>query len=425
MPQQSAGATTMTMIRPFQCYYASPELAHEVACPPYDAMSPRQRHEFAAANPRNYLNVMRSTEEFPEHERPEFDVNLQRNSARLQELIASGVFVFNDTPGFYLYRLEVDDHVQTGLIAELPVEEFETGSVKKHEHTRREKEEALIRYRDKVRASSTPISLTYSASEEIDRIVSRVQQREPLIDFTSDDGVRQTLWFIGEPKEIEALQEAFSDYDAVYLTDGHHRAAVCEKWAAKRREENPDHKGDEPYNFVLSALFPDRENRILEYNRVVHDLNGLSAAELIEALDEKFKVEKLDIDAPSEARPQARHQFGMYLDGQWHRLTAQDGLVDEDDPVHALDVCLLQDHVLEPLLGIEDPRQDPRIDYVPGCYGLDELARRVDEYSGVAFACHPTSVAELMAIADAGEVMPPKSTWFDPKVRSGLLVRLR
>ena len=276
-----------------------------------------------------------------------------------------------------------------------------------------------------MRASSTPISLTYSASEEVDRIVSAVQRREPLIDFTSGDGVQQTLWFIGEPKEIEALQEAFADYDAVYLTDGHHRAAVCEKWAAKRRQENPDHKGDEPYNFVLSALFPDRENRILEYNRVVHDLNGLSADELLEALDAKFTVERLDIDEPAEARPEARHQFGMYLDGQWYRLTAEEGLVDEDDPVHSLDVCLLQDHVLEPLLGIEDPRQDPRIDYVPGCYGLDELERRVDEYSGVAFACYPTSVAELMAIADAGEVMPPKSTWFDPKVRSGLLVRLR
>lgn len=413
----------MTTIRPFQCYHASPELAHEVACPAYDAMTPAQRHEFACAHPRNYLNVMRSAEEYPEAERPQFDENLQRNSEKLQQLIADGVFRFNDTPGFYLYRLAVDDHVQTGLVAELPVEEYDSGHVKKHEHTRRDKEDALIRYRDTVRASSTPISLTYPASDAIDRIVGEVQQREPLIDFTSDDGVRQTLWFIGDPREIEALQQAFAGYDAVYLTDGHHRAAVCQKWAARRRADNPDHSGDEPYNFVLSVLFPDRENRILEYNRVVHDLNGMTPEQLIEALRPKFDVAALDTDA--DVRPPRRHQFSMYLGGEWYRLTAHEGLVDEDDPVHSLDVCLLQDHVLGPLLGIEDPRQDPRLDYIPGCCGLDEIERRADREGGVAFVCHPTSVAELMAIADAGEVMPPKSTWFDPKVRSGLLVRLR
>lgn len=413
----------MTTIRPFQCYHASPELAHEVACPAYDAMTPAERHEYAEAHPHNYLNVMRSTEEFPADQRPEFDVNLQRNSARLQKLIADGVLVFNDTPGFYLYRLEVDGHVQNGLVAELPVAEFDQGGVKKHEHTRRDKEDTLIRYRDEVRASSTPISLTYPGCDEIDRMVDETRATEPLIDFTSEDGLHQTLWFIGDPRYIEALQKVFASYDAVYLTDGHHRAAVCQRWAAKRRAENPDHSGDEPYNFALTVLFPDRENRILEYNRVVRDLDGMSAEELIEALKEKFDVQRLEADA--EKRPPERHQFGMYVDKRWYRLVAHEGLVDESDPVHSLDVCLLQDHILGPLLGIEDPRQDPRLDYVPGCYPLEELERRVEQGGGVAFACYPTSAAELMAIADAGEVMPPKSTWFDPKVRSGLLVRLR
>lgn len=413
----------MTTIRPFPCYHVSPELAREVACPAYDAMTPRQRHEFAAANPRNYLNVMRSTEEYPESERPGFDLNLQRNSACLQRLIAEGVYVYNDRPGFYLYRLVVDDHVQNGLVAELPVEEYDQGGVKKHEHTRRDKEDTLIRYRDEVRASSTPISLTYPGSDEVDRIVDEVRETEPLIDFTSDDGVRQQLWFIGDPGYIKALERTFADFDAVYLTDGHHRAAVCQRWAAKRRAENPDHTGDEPYNFVLSVLFPDRENRILEYNRVVNDLGDLGPEQLIEALREHFEVERMDGD--DGYRPEARHQFGMYIDGHWYRLTAHDGLVDESDPVHSLDVCLLQTYILGPLLGIEDPRQDPRLDYVPGCYPIEELERRVDSDGGVAFACYPTSAAELMAIADAGEVMPPKSTWFDPKVRSGLLVRLR
>lgn len=413
----------MTMIRPFQCYHASPELAHEVACPAYDAMTPSERHEFAEAHPDNYLNVMRSTDEFPEEERPSFDVNLQRNSARLKDMIEKGVFVFNDTPGFYIYRLEVDGHVQNGLVAELPVEEFDEGGVKKHEHTRRDKEDILIRYRDQVRASSTPISLTYEGSDNVDRIVDEVHEDEPVIDFTSNDGVRQTLWFVGDPRHIEALQKAFSRYKAVYLTDGHHRAAVCQRWAAKRRAENPDHSGDEPYNFVLTVLFPDHENRILEYNRVVRDLNGLTPDDLIAAVGEKFDVELLSGDA--DKQPPARHQFGMYVGSHWYRLTAHEGLTNEDDPVHSLDVCLLQEHILGPLLGIDDPRQDPRLDYVPGCYPIEELERRVDQGGGVAFACYPTSVAELMAIADAGEVMPPKSTWFDPKVRSGLLVRLR
>lgn len=414
----------MTTIRPFECYYASPDLAKEVACPAYDAMTPRQRHEFAQAHPLNYLNVMRSCEEYPEDQRPPFDENLQRNSARLQALIRDGVFVYNDTPGLYLYRLAVDEHVQAGLIAEIPVDEFDDGHIRKHEHTQRDKEDTLIRYRDEVRASSTPISLTYPADPGIDRIVERVQAREPLIDFVSEDGVAQTIWFVGDAGDIRALQEAFAAFDALYLTDGHHRAAVCQKWAARRRAENPEHTGDEPYNFVLTAIFPDEQMRILEYNRVVRDLDGLSSEALLEALANKFDVQPLDGDA-ADARPRRRHQFSMYLDSRWYTLDAHDGLVDESDPVRSLDACLLQEHVLGPLLGIDDPRHDPRLDYVPGAFGLDELEDRVHRGWAVAFACHPTSVHELMAIADADEVMPPKSTWFDPKVRSGLLVRLR
>ena len=415
----------MTAIRPFQCYYASPELAKEVACPAYDAMTPGQRHEFALAHPLNYLNVMRSTDEYPEDQRPPFDENLQRNSARLQELIRDGVFVHNERAGVYVLRLAVDDHVQTGLIAEIPVEEFDQGGIKKHEHTRQDKEDVLIRYRDQVRASSTPISLTHPADPAVDRVFQQVQQREPLIDFVSDDGLAQTLWFVDDPAEIGALQDALARHPALYLTDGHHRTAVCQKWAAKRRAENPDHTGEEPYNFVLTAIFPDDQMRILEYNRLARDLQGQSLDDLLAGLAEDFHVEPLNIAAADEARPGRRHQFSMYCEQRWFSLTAPEGLVDESDPVRSLDVCVLQQRVLRPLLGIEDPRTDPRIDYVPGAFGLDELERRVHQGWAVAFACYPTSVQELMAIADAGEVMPPKSTWFDPKVRSGLLVRLR
>lgn len=415
----------MTAIRPFQCYYASPELAKDVACPAYDAMTPGQRHEFAHAHPLNYLNVMRSTEEFPEDQRPGFDENLQRNCDRLQELIRDHVFVFNERSGLYLYRLSVDGHVQTGLVAELPIAEFDEGRIKKHEHTQREKEDVLIRYRDRVRASSTPITLTYHADETVDELIERVQKHEPLIEFASEDGVTQTLWFVGEPDEIATLQQAFARQEALYLADGHHRTAVCQKWAAKRREENPEHTGDEPYNFVMVAMFPDDQMRILEYNRVVRDLNGLSEDEFLAALRERFEVEPLNIVAADEARPSKRHEFSMYLGSRWYGLAARSDLVPEDDPVRALDVCLLQEQIIGPILGVGDPRTDPRIDYVPGAFGQDELERRVQQGWAVAFACYPTSVSELMAVADAGEVMPPKSTWFDPKVRSGLLVRLR
>lgn len=415
----------MTAIRPFQCYYASPDLAHDVACPAYDAMTPGQRHEFALANPLNYLNVMRSTEEYPEDQRPPFDENLQRNSAKLQQLIRNRVFVFNDRPGVYIYRLSKGDHEQTGLIAEIPVDEFDSGGIKKHEHTRRDKEDVLIRYRDEVRASSTPISLTYPSDPVVGEVVARAKEQEPLIDFTSEDGVHQTIWFVGDPEEIRQLQQAFGKHEALYLTDGHHRTAVCQKWAAKRRAENPNHTGDEPYNYVLTAIFPDDQMRILEYNRLVHDLGGLSEDELLERIGEHFTVEPLNVVAADEARPQERHQFSMYIGSKWYALKAPDGLVPEDDPVRCLDVCLLQDYILGPILGIKDPRGDPRIDYVPGAFGLDEIERRVFGGWAVGFACYPTSVKELMAIADAGEVMPPKSTWFDPKVRSGLLVRLR
>ena len=415
----------MTTIRPFPCYYAHPDKARDVACPAYDAMTPSQRHDFALANPDNYLNVMRSTEEFPEFERPSFDLNLQRNSAKLQELLHNGTYVDNNTPAFYVYRLEVDGHSQTGIVVELPIEEFIEGRIKKHEHTRRDKEDALILYRDEVRASATPITMTYPAMDEVDAITTRVQQHAPLIDFSAPDGLKQTIWFVDNGDDIEALQAAFAKLDALYLTDGHHRSAVCERWAQKRREENPEHNGTERYNFVMAAVFPDRENRILEYNRVVRGLNGLSVEELIEQIKPFFEVEKLDITDTEMARPTERNQFTMYVDECWYRLTAYYDQVDHDDPVRSLDVCVLQDRILGPLLGIDDPRMDPRIDYVPGAFGIDELKRRVDEDWGVAFACYPTSIEELMRIADAGEVMPPKSTWFDPKVRSGLLVRLR
>ena len=427
----------MTQVHPFSCYVAQPGRASEIACPAYDAMTPAQRHQFASAHPDNYLNVMRSTNEFPEQERPSFDVNLQRNSSKLRELLSNGSYLKHDRPGFYIYQLETgrteageqkaNSHSQTGIVAELPVGEFQHGGVKKHEHTRRDKEDALILYRDKMRVSSTPVTLSYTDTPVIQTVVDQVTSNAPLIDFACiNDGLQQRLWFVDAPELIEKVQSGFAGLPAVYLTDGHHRSAVCERWAEQCREQNPEHRGDEAYNFVLSALFPDQQNRILEYNRYVTDLNGLTQGQFMAQLNQVFDIELLiGTETNQPVKPTTPHQFSMYINGQWCQLQARGELVCSEDPVQALDVQYLQTRVLDPILGITDPRADDRLDYVPGAFGLDELESRVNWGGGVAFACYPTSIAELKAVADAGKVMPPKSTWFDPKVRSGLLVRLR
>ena len=323
----------MAIIHPFTCYHAHPASAREVACPAYDAMTPGQRHEFALANPDNYLNVMRPADEFPAVDRPALDLNLQRNLAKLQQLLGDGTYIKNEVPGFYLYRLEVDNHVQTGLVVELPIQEFLEGHIKKHEHTRRDKEDALILYRDQVRASSTPITATYPTLEVVDAVTERIQRSEPLIDFTSPDGLKQTLWFIWDASDIQTLKTAFAGLDALYLTDGHHRSAVCQRWAKRRRDQNPDHSGGEAYNFILTALFPDRENRIFAYNRVVRGLNGLSADELIEKIRPHCDIEPLDVGATEGIKPTCRGQFSMYTNARWYLLSARPEQIVHHDPV--------------------------------------------------------------------------------------------
>jgi uncharacterized protein (DUF1015 family) len=419
LPSDYAG-----IVRPFDAYVVAPEAALKVVAPAYDALTPRERFRFAAAHPESYLNVIRSVEDFPEDLRPQAEELLRDNARRLRQLIERGRLLYNPQPGFYLYRLAVAGHAQVGVVAEVPVEAYEQGLVKRHEKTQQEREEKLTRYLEVVHASSSPICLTYRHHSEIDALVGDLVRSEPLIDFVAADGLEQSVWFVDDEASVRRLQELFAAVPALYLTDGHHRTAAASRYAATRRAANPRHTGDEAYGYMLAALFPDDQLRIQDYNRCVKDLNGHTPEGLLRALHEWFEVERLQCATPEAARPARRREMALRLAGAWYRLRVRPGAVPED-PLRSLDHSILQEHVLAPLLGIEDPRASRRVEYVPGPFGLSGLESRCRDGWDLAFAVHPTSIEELMRVADADEVMPPKSTWFDPKVRSGLFVRLR
>lgn len=415
----------MPTVRPFSGYLVTPERVHDVAAPAYDALTPAQRHRYALTHPDNYVNAMRSLEEFPESERPALDKLLRRNRDNLDTLLAQGAFAETNAPCLFIYRLSVDDHEQIGLVGEIPVDEYDRGIIKKHEHTQTTREDQLARYNDVVGASSSPICLTYMHHPEIDAVMEQCMQGPPAIDFVAEDGVAQSIWLIDDKDVQDRLQRCFAEVGEAYLTDGHHRAAAGSRFAEMRRQRNRRHMGEEAYNYLLVVLFPDDQVRILAYNRCVTDLNGLSVDELLEALSREFELQHLG-DMPAErAAPRGAREFSMVLDGSWYRLTIDPAKVAEHDPVASLDIAILHDRILAPILGVTDVRCDERCKSIAGAVGMEGLKERCREEGGVAFACHPMPIHQLMAVADAGLVMPPKSTWFDPKVRSGLFLRLR
>jgi uncharacterized protein (DUF1015 family) len=304
-------------------------------------------------------------------------------------------------------------------VAGASVDEYEADLIKKHEHTRPVKEDDRTRHIDALDANTGPVFLTYKARPDIDALVERLTTADPVYDFVAPDGIQHVLWVVDDPGDRDRLLDAFARVPELYVADGHHRSAAGTRIRALRRDANPEHTGDEAYNYFLSVIFPDDQMMILDYNRVVRDLHGLDPDSLKERIGERFEIVET-----AEGRPARRHCFGMYLAGRWYRLTAKDGTYPPDDPVKSLDVAILQDNLLAPVLGVGDPRADERIDFVGGIRGLTELERRVDSGEwAVAFALHPTSIDQLFAVADAGLVMPPKSTWFEPKLRSGLIVR--
>ncbi len=409
----------MARIEPFRAWRPAPRYAEQVASPPYDVLSSEEARAIAAANPKSFLHVVKPEVDLPSGVDQYAHEVYAKGAENLRRMIAEGVLIRESRPAFYLYRQRMGDHVQTGVVAGASVDEYEDGRIKKHENTRKVKEDDRTRHIEATGANTGPVFLAYRAMDPIDRLVDRLTTGGPVYDFEAEDGIRHTLWVVDAPDDVAALAGAFGQVPAMYVADGHHRSASAARVREARRRANPDHTGNEPYNFFLAVLFPHDQLKIMDYNRVVRDLNGLDPDAFLARVGEKFEVTET-----AEPRPSAPKEMGMFLGGRWYRLRARPGTYPEGDPVKCLDVAILQDNLLAPILGIGDPRTDERIDFVGGIRGLGELERRVGSGEwAVAFALYPTSIDQLFAVADAGKVMPPKSTWFEPKLRSGLIVR--
>lgn len=408
----------MAVVKPFLCIRPKEELAAQVAALPYDVYNRKEACEAVKGNPLSFLNIDRAETQFADDVDTYDDRVYQKARELLDAEIEDGTFVTDETPCYYIYELTMDGRTQTGITACCSIDDYQNGIIKKHENTREEKEIDRIRHVDTTNAHTGPIFLAYRDNKTIDEIVADVKKTAPLYDFTAPDGITHRVWQIGEGGLVNAVEEAFAGIPAAYIADGHHRAASAVKVGLKRRAENPDYTGEEEFNYFLAVLFPDEQLKILDYNRVVKDLNGLSKEEFLKAVSEKFQVREA---GKEPYRPAEKAAFGMYLDKIWYELKAKPEILD-DDPVKGLDVAILQDNLLTPILGIGDPRVDKRIDFIGGIRGLKELERRVSEDMTVAFAMYPTSIGELLSVADAGLLMPPKSTWFEPKLRSGLFI---
>lgn len=408
----------MAVIRPFACVRPVQALASQIAALPYDVYNRSEACEVVKNNPKSFLKVDRAETAFGDDVDTYDDRVYTKAGELLTGMIVNGEMIKDDEPGYYIYELTMDGRAQTGIAACASIDDYADGVIKKHENTRADKEQDRIRHVDACGAHTGPIFLAYRANAVIDEIVGRNKQNAPLYDFKADDGVRHAVWKISDVNDIDRIRDAFAAISEIYIADGHHRAASAVKVGFMRREAHPDYDGTEEFNFFLSVLFPDEELMIMDYNRVVKDLNGYEKAVFLDKLRTHFTVE----DAPfSPYRPERKGTFGMYLDGKWYRLTAKQGIV-SDDPVEGLDVSVLQNALLGPVLGIGDPKTDKRIDFVGGIRGLHELERRTQTDMRIAFSMYPTSIAELFAVADAGRLMPPKSTWFEPKLRSGLFI---
>lgn len=411
----------MAIVKAFRAIRPAPELAQKVAALPYDVMDSNEAREMAKGNPYSFLHVDKAEIDLD----PDIDLYDKRvyEKARdnMRSMIKDGVFLRDEKDCLYIYQQVMKGRVQTGLVGCTSIDDYVNNIIKKHEFTRADKEQDRINHVDYCNANTGPIFLTYRASKEINETVgSWMANHKPVYNFISDDGIGHTVWIIDEAAAINRLKEKFDAVDYLYIADGHHRSASAVKVGLSRRERFPGYKGDEEFNFFLSVLFPDEQLYIMDYNRVVKDLNGNSPEELLKKVGEKFNIEVYR--GEGQFKPNLRHTFGMYMDGKWYKLTAKTGTYNEKDPVDRLDVSILQNNLLSPVLGIQDPRTDKRIDFVGGIRGLGELEKKVNSGMKVAFSMCPTTIDDLISIADAGKVMPPKSTWFEPKLRSGLFI---
>ena len=408
----------MTLIRAFTGLRPVAGRAEDVAAPPYDVLNSAEARARVQGREWSFLHISKPEIDLAEGTDPYSDDVYAKGAENLQRMIDGGILSRDDKPCYYFYRLIMGEHVQTGLVAAASVADYDSNRIRKHEFTRPDKEDDRVRNIDALNAQTGPVFLTYKHTDTVDDIAAQVTSSEPDVDITADDGVQHTLWVVSDEATVNALTATFDVMDCLYIADGHHRSAAASRIAAKRKAANPEHSGDESYNYFLSVIFPDNQMMILDYNRVITDLNGLDVACFIEKVSENFTV----TEHQGAFKPSENGQFGMYIEGKWYALTINPALIPVDDPVASLDVSLLADNLIEPVLGISDPRRDKRIDFVGGIRGLAELEKRVDSGEmAVAFALFATSIEQLMDVADSGNVMPPKSTWFEPKLADGLV----
>jgi uncharacterized protein (DUF1015 family) len=414
----------MAIVKAFKGIRPVRELASKIAALPYDVMNSDEAREMVIGNPHSFLHV----------DRPEIDLDpsidihdskvYEKARENLDRMITDGEYTQDEQPCLYIYRQIMNGRSQTGIVFCASIDDYINNVIKKHEFTRADKEEDRINHVDYCDANTGPIFLTYKedqiASEIIEAWIENESKRKPIYNFVSEDGISHIVWIIDNDIIISEIVDLFKEVDYLYIADGHHRSASAVKVGLKRRAENPNYTGEEEFNYFLAVAFPDNDLMVMDYNRVVKDLNGLTKDDLMGKLQEKFTVTESTSEEP--VKPAKKHTFGMYVENKWYLLETKDGIYNAEDPIDSLDVAILQNNVLTPILGIEDVRTSDRIDFIGGIRGLKELERRANKDMKIAFSMYPTEVSDIMSVADIGEVMPPKSTWFEPKLRSGLFV---
>ena len=408
----------MSVLKPFKALRPTKENAAKVAALPYDVMNSNEAREMVKGNPYSFLHVDKAEIDLPEDTYLYDEKVYLKARENLDKLESDEICKMDTTHCLYVYRQIMNGRAQTGIVGCASIDDYKNNIIKKHELTRADKEADRINHVDYCNANTGPIFLTYRGNDKIDAVVAKYTHNEAEYDFTTEDGIRNTVWIISNEEDIATLVDSFKDIPHLYIADGHHRAASAVKVGTKRREENPGFDGTEEFNFFLAVYFKSDDLAIMDYNRLIADHNGKTTEEIMAQIEKDFFIEKKD----GIYHPEAKHTFGMYIDKEWYKLTAKEGTFDNNDPVDRLDVSILQKNVITPVFGIEDPRTDKRIDFVGGIRGLGELERRCADDMDIAFSMFPTTLDDLMDIADADKIMPPKSTWFEPKLLSGLFI---
>lgn len=407
----------MAIVLPFKAVRPNQKFVAQVAALPYDVMTREEGKKAVSGNPLSFMHVEKSEIDVPDGTGSDDDLIYQTAKRNFIDMRVKGILIQDESPRFYIYRQQMGSQLQTGIVGLMNAAEYDAGKIKKHELTRKDKEEDRIRHVDTVNAQTGPVFISYRERENLNRIVDQLTDGIPEYDFTAEDGIKHTVWIVTETAQIEAIKKEFLAVDALYIADGHHRAAAATTIARNRRNNDQDKNSPKEYEFVLAVFFPHTQLKVMDYNRAVKDLKSLTPQQFLEKIGSSFTITE-NFTARS---PQQLHDFGMYLNGRWYKITIKKGLYDEQDPVASLDAAILQDHLLYPVLGIADPRVDDRIKFIGGIRGMDELEKLVNQDGfAVAFSLYPTTMEQIIKVADAGAIMPPKSTWFEPKLRSGL-----